>query len=151
MPCKELSNILIDDTLAVLKVIEMIFDQTVIADEELMLPAKLDGDLFWMAVAKDQWFLEIFFDLFFNMLIRNELGGLIITFLLTMIRVTEWAIKLAFDDKLLAFTFDHERFNALTARNFTTTHHIDGLSNFEIEGQFAENTVQERWFDRLHT
>ena len=89
MPCKELSNILIDDTLAVLKVIEMIFDQTVIADEELMLPAKLDGDLFWMAVAKDQWFLEIFFDLFFNMLIRNELGGLLITFLLTMIRVTE--------------------------------------------------------------
>ena len=89
MPGKELSNILIDDTLAVLKVIEMIFDQTVIADEELMLPAKLDGDLFWMAVAKDQWFLEIFFDLFFNMLIRNELGGLLITFLLTMIRVTE--------------------------------------------------------------
>ena len=89
MPGKELSNILIDDTLAVLKVIEMIFDQTVIAHEELMLPAKLDGDLFWMAVAKDQWFLEIFFDLFFNMLIRNELGGLLITFLLTMIRVTE--------------------------------------------------------------
>ena len=89
MPCKELSNILIDDTLAVLKVIEMIFDQTVIADKALMLPAKLDGDLFWMAVAKDQWFLEFFFNLFFNMLIRNELGGLIITFLLTMIRVTE--------------------------------------------------------------
>ena len=89
MPGKELSNILIDDTLAVLKVIEMIFDQTVIAHEELMLPAKLDGDLFWMAVAKDQWFLEFFFNLFFNMLIRNELGGLLITFLLTMIRVTE--------------------------------------------------------------
>jgi hypothetical protein len=89
MPCKELSDIFIDDTLAVLKVIEMIFDQTVVADEALMLPTKLGGNLFWMAVAKDQWCLESFFNLFFNMLIRNELGGLIITFLLAMIRVTE--------------------------------------------------------------
>ena len=55
--------------------------------------------------------------------------------------MTEGAIKLSFDDKFLALTFDHECFNTLAAGNLMATNQINGLSIFEIEAQFAESTL----------
>jgi hypothetical protein len=55
MPRKKLSNVLIDDSLAVLRMIKVIFNQAVFTDEALVFSAKFRGDLFGMAVAKYHW------------------------------------------------------------------------------------------------
>jgi hypothetical protein len=47
----------------------MILNQAVFTDEALMLSTKLGDHLFWMAVAKYLWYLEIFFDKFFGMFV----------------------------------------------------------------------------------
>jgi hypothetical protein len=55
MSLKKLSNVLIDDSLAVLRMIKVIFNQAVFTDEALVLSAKFRSDLFGMAVAKYHW------------------------------------------------------------------------------------------------
>jgi hypothetical protein len=55
MSGKKLSNVLINDSLAVLRMIKVIFNKAVFADQALVLSAKFRGDLFGMAVAKYHW------------------------------------------------------------------------------------------------
>ena len=55
-----------------------------------------------------------------------------------MIRVTERAFKLPFDDKFLALTFHHHRLDTLTTGSFITTLQNNRLSIFEIEELLAD-------------
>ena len=121
MTFKELSNTLTDDRFAVLSVVKMILDQAILADQRLMLLAKFRCDLVWVTVTKHQWYRDSFFNLLSSMLISNKLSRFLVTFRCTVIRVTEGAFELAFDDKFLALALDHLCFDALTARSLSAT------------------------------
>ena len=75
--------------LAVLLVIKMIYNKTLIADNGLVLSTKFKCHFFWMNIAKNHWVCKIFFNLVFNRFIRNKLVRFLISFVCTMIRVTE--------------------------------------------------------------
>ena len=94
-------------------------NQAVLADKTLMLLAKLGSNLVRMTVAKYQRYWDVFFNLFSSMLVSAKLDWLIETVMSTVIRVTERAFELPFDDKFLALTLDHQCFHALTASNFS--------------------------------
>jgi hypothetical protein len=120
----------------------MILNQAIFTDEALMLSTKLGNHLFWMTVAKDLWYLETFFYLLFDMLVGTKLYGFLITLMCTMIRVTERAVKLAFDDKFFAFTLNHFLFHTFSAGSFVTAFHINRLSVFEIVEMLAEGALK---------
>ncbi len=121
MSFKELSNTLTDYRFAVLRVVKMILDQAILADQRLMLLAKFGCDLVWVTVTKYQRYRDSFFNLLSSLLISNKLSRFLVTFRCTVIRVTERAFELAFDDKFLALALDHLCFDALTARGLSAT------------------------------
>jgi hypothetical protein len=94
-----------------------------------------------MTVAKDQWHLKVFFDQLFEFFIRTQLDWLYIVLLRAMIRITERALELSFDDEFLVLTFHHDSFNAFTASSFLATHQNNRLSIFEIEEMVAEGAL----------
>jgi hypothetical protein len=85
----------------------MILNQAVFTDQALMLSTKLGNHLFWMTVAKYLWYLEIFFHLLFDMFVRAKLDRFNTLFRCTVIKVTERAVKLAFDNKFFVFSLNH--------------------------------------------
>ena len=121
MTFKELSNTLTDYRFAVLRVVKMILDQAILADQRLMLLAKFRCDLFWVTVTKHKRYRDSFFNLFPSLLISNKLSRFLVTFRCTVIRVTEGAFELAFNDKFLALALDHLCFDTLTARSLSAT------------------------------
>ena len=98
----------------------MMLNQAVLTDQTLMLLAKLGSNLVRMTVAKYQRYWDVFLNLFSSMLVSAKLDWLVETVRCTVIRVTERAFELSFDDKFLALTLHHQCFHALTARNFST-------------------------------
>ena len=141
MTFKELSNTLTDYRFAVLRVVKMILDQAILADQRLMLLAKFRCDLVWVTS---------FFNLLSSLLISNKLSRFLIVRWRTVIRVTEGAFELAFDNKFLALTFDHLCFHTVTARSLTATHQINGLSVSKVELKLAERAFEERRSEGLH-
>jgi hypothetical protein len=115
-----------------------------------MLLAKFRSNLVWVTVTKHQWYRDSFFNLFSSMLISSKLDRFIETFRSTMIRVTERALELPFDNKFLALTFDHLCFYTFTASSLTAAHQINRLSVFKVELKLADRTFQERGFEGLH-
>ncbi len=105
-----------------------------------MLPAEFRSHFLRVCFAKDQRYLDCFFNLFFDMFIRAELNWYLNTFWCTVIRVTEGTIELAFDDKFLVLTFYHEGFNTVTTGNLIAAFQVDRLSIFEIKVVLAEKT-----------
>ena len=95
-----------------------------------------------MTVAKDQWYMKVFFNQLFEFFVRTQLDWLNIVLLRAMIRITERALELSFDDEFLVLTFHHESFNAFTASSFLTTHQKNRLSIFEIEEMIAEGALE---------
>ena len=115
-----------------------------------MLPAEFRSDFLRVCFAKDQRYLHSFFNLFFDMFIRAELNWYLNTFWCTVIRVTEGAFELAFDNKFLALTFDHLCFHTVTACSLTATHQINGFSVSKVELKLAERTFEERRSEGVH-
>jgi hypothetical protein len=120
----------------------MILNKAIFTDEALMLSTKLGNHLFWMTVAKDLWYLEIFFDKLFELFVGTKLYGFLITLMCTMIRVTERAVKLAFNDKFFAFTLDHFLFHAVSTGCFIATLQINRFSALEIVEMLAEGALK---------
>ena len=116
----------------------MILNEAVFTNKTLIFPAKLRSDLIRMSVTKDLGYLEVFFDKLFDIIIRSKLYRFIKPLRCTVIRVTERAFKLPFDDKFLALTFHHHRFDTLTTGNFSTAYQINGFSIFKIEEVLAD-------------
>jgi hypothetical protein len=67
----------------------MILNQTVFADEALMLPTEFRRDLLWMSVTIDLWQLEVLLDLLFSIFVGTELDRFENILMRTVIRVTE--------------------------------------------------------------
>ena len=82
------------------------------------------------------------------MFVGSNFDWFIKTFLLAMVGVTERAIELPFNDKLLALSFDHEGFHALTTSSLITTLQNNGFPVLKIKRKFAELTFKERGLDR---
>jgi hypothetical protein len=122
--------------------IQMILNEAIDTDQSLVLHTKLKDHLLRMSVAKDHWYRKVFFNLLFEMLVYTKLGWLIISFVCTMIRVTERAIELTFYHMLLAFTLHHLCFQAVTACSFLTAYQINRLSIFKIEAMLAEGAAE---------
>ncbi len=97
----------------------MLLYQAILADQTLMLLAIFRSDLVRMIFTKYKRHTDCFFNLFSNLFVSNEFNWILITFVRTVIRVTERAIEFSFNDKLLAFFLDHFSFHTLTASSFT--------------------------------
>ena len=135
---KELRYVFIDDNFTVLRVIKMALYQAILTDETLVLTTEFLSNLMRMRVTISQRYRKTLLYLFDKMLVCTYLNRFIIINLCTVIRVTERTIKLSFNDKILARTFDHEIFHALTASNFFTTLQLNWFSIFKIERKFTK-------------
>ncbi len=122
MILKECRYVFINDYFTLLGVIKMVIDQAIFTDKTLVLPAEFRSNLIRVRVTIHHWYCETLLNLFSNMYVCRKFDRLLKTFGRTMIRVAVRTIELAFDDKLLALTFDHLSFHALTTCCFITTH-----------------------------
>ena len=150
MTFKELSYTLTDDRFAVLRVVKMILDQAILADQRLMLLAKFRCDLVWVTVTKHQWYRDSFFNLLSSLLISNKLDRFIRINRRIMIRVTEGALELTFDDKFLVFTLHHICFHTFATCCFITALQNYWFSILEIEEVIAGRALKVRTFDKFH-
>ena len=128
----------------------MILNQAILADQTLMLLAKFLSKIIWVTVTEYQRYMDSFFNQLYILLISNKLDRFFKTLVRAVIRVTEGAFELAFDNKFLALTFDHLSFHTVTACSLTTTHQINGFSVSKVELKLAERTFEERRSEGLH-
>jgi hypothetical protein len=96
-----------DDIFAIFLVIAVIFMQTNIAYQFLMIEAKSCSSLFRMSIAEYIRYFDILFNLFPCMLVGANLNGLFDTFRCTVVRGTEKTLELAFDDNFFGSCLDH--------------------------------------------
>jgi hypothetical protein len=120
----------------------MFFNNTVFANEAMMLAAIFGDYLLWMCVTKDQLLLEFCLNLLFSIFVCTKFDWFHAFLARAMIRVTERAIELAFKDLFFIFAFYHVIFDALTAGSLSATNQVDRLSAFEIEEMFAQWTLE---------
>jgi hypothetical protein len=150
MILKECRYVFINDNFALLRVIEMVIDQAIFTNKTLVLPTEFWSNLVRVRVTIHHRYCETLLNLFSNMYVCRKFDRLLKTFGRTVIRVTVRTFELAFDDKLLALTFDHLSFHALTTCCLTTTDQINWLPVFKIELEFAKRTFQHRCIGIFH-
>jgi hypothetical protein len=86
---KEFSNIFIDDTYTILRVINMIANKAIFTDEALVLSTEFRSNFMRVRVAIDLRLWENLLNLFSKMLVCTKLNWVLKTIGCTMIRVAE--------------------------------------------------------------
>ena len=76
------------------------------------------------------------------MLIGGKLYRSIIILRSTVVRVTEIAFELSFDDHFLTLAFHHAGIDTLSACSFIATFQVNRLFIFEIEGLLANTALE---------